>query len=296
MREQETHAEFLGLGLDLSTDAFTAEEKERVLAWYREVHDHGELDLSPFARFMLEHDPVGFKRIRRHLLTLGDALDGDPLPHVAGVLMFVHTYVVLGMGKGALYEIIAARELGASRAEVMETIRLATLYGGPRGINALAEVADDYLREWDDDGAGSRIDWPTAWTHDVAQLRSGIDLTSDALEAGELDLLRAWYLRMLGEVPPYIELGAAIAPRALKTQRARFETAVTGALPVQMVPLFALHVSAVRLWPQPLQRAIRTAKALGLRRGEVVAALFWAAVYGGENVLEAASSAIEEWE
>jgi hypothetical protein len=58
----ETSAEFLGMGLDLTTDAFTAEEKERTLAWYSEVHDHGELDLAPFSRFMLEHDPVGFKR------------------------------------------------------------------------------------------------------------------------------------------------------------------------------------------------------------------------------------------
>lgn len=296
MRDDETHAEFLGLGLDLSTDAFTVEEKEQVLTWYREVHDHGDLDLSPFARFMLEHDPVGFKRIRRHLLTLGDELDGEPLPHAAGVLMFVHTYVVLGMGKGALYEIIAARDLGASRDEVIETIRLATLYGGPRGINALAEVADDYLREWEDDGAPSRIDWPAAWTRDVGRLRSGIDLSSDELEPGELDLLRDWYARMLGGVPPYVDLFAQLAPRALKTQRARFETAVTGALPEQMVPLFAVHVSAVRLRPQPLGRAIRFAKALGLRRGEVVAALFWAGVYGGEDVLEAAAAEIREWE
>ena len=296
MREHETHTEFLGLGLDLTTDAFTVAEKERVLTWYREVHDHGDLDLAPFARFMLEHDPVGFKRIRRHLLALGDELAGEPLPHAAGVLMFVHTYVVLGMGKGALYEIVAARDVGASRDEVIETIRLATLYGGPRGINALAEVADGYLREWEDDGAPSRIEWPATWTHDVERLRSGIDLSSDDLAPGELELLCDWYARMLGEVPPYLELFARLAPRALKTQRARFETAVTGALPVQMVPLFAVHVSAVRLWPQPLRRAIRLAKSLGLRRGEVVAALFWAGVYGGEHVLDAAAEAIREWE
>jgi hypothetical protein len=295
MRDRETHAEFLGLGLDLTTDAFSDEEKERVLAWYREVHDHGDLDLAPFARFMLEHDPTGFKRIRRHLLALGDELDGPPLPHAAGVLMFVHTYVVLGMGKGALYEIVAARDIGVSRAEVSETIRLATLYGGPRGINALAEVAEDYLRAWDDD-TPSRVVWPEAWTDDVGLLRSGIDLASDELEPRELELLRAWYVRVYGEVPPHVELLAKLAPRALKTQRARFETAVTGVLPVQMIALFAVHTSAVHIWPQPLRRAIQLARALGLRRGEVVAALFWAAVYGGEATLEAAATPLREWE
>jgi hypothetical protein len=295
MREQETHAEFLGLGLDLTTDAFTPEEKERVLRWYREVHDYGDLDLAPFARFMLEHDPTGFKRLRRHLLALGDELDGPPLPHAAGVLMFVHTYVVLGMGKGALYEIVAARDLGVSRAEINETIRLATLYGGPRGINALAEVAEEYLRAWDE-GGPSLVVWPDAWTHDVSRLRSGIDLSSDELLSGELDLLRAWYDRTYGEVPPHLGLLAELAPRALKTQRARFESAVTGALPVQMVALFAVHTSAVRIWPHPLRRAIQLARALGLRRGEVAAALFWAGVYGGEHVLEAAAEPLSEWE
>jgi hypothetical protein len=295
MRDHETHEEFLGLGLDLTTDAFGVEEKERVLAWYREVHDHGDLDLAPFARFMLEHDPTGFKRIRRHLLTLGDELDGPSLPHAAGVLMFVHTYIVLGMGKGALYEIVAARDIGVSRVEVNETIRLATLYGGPRGINALAEVAEDYLRAWDDD-TPSRVAWPGAWTHDIEPLRSGIDLATDELEPGELELLRAWYLRTYGEVPPHVELLAELAPRALKTQRARFETAVTGDLPVQMVALFAVHTSAVRIWPQPLRRAMQLARALGLRRGEVAAALFWAAVYGGEATLEAAAAPLLEWD
>jgi alkylhydroperoxidase/carboxymuconolactone decarboxylase family protein YurZ len=291
MRDRETHTEFLGIGLDLTTDTFSGEEKAQVLAWYGEMHDHGDLDLSPFARFMLEHDPVGFKRIRRHLLTLGDELDGPALPHAAGVLMYVHTYMVLGMGKGALYEMVTARSLGASRAELAETIRLATLYAGPRGVNALAEVGEEYLREWVDDGEPTHIAWPDAWTHDVEPLRSGIDLASDDLEPGELELLRAWYERSYGEVPSHVELLAQVAPRSLKTQRARFERAVSGDLPVQMVPLFALHAAAVRMWPKALRRAVQLAKALGLRRGEIVAALFWAAVYGGDATMEAAFDA-----
>ena len=301
MSKGETASEFLGMGLDLTTDAFTAEEKERTLAWYREVHDHGELDLAPFSRFMLEHDPVGFKRLRRHLISLEDELDGPPLPVAAGVLMFVHTYIVLGMGKGALYEIIAMRELGASRAEIMETVRLGALHGGPRGINALAEVADDYLREWDEDAATeSRIAWPDGWAPDAQRFRSGIDLESDELEPGEADLVGDWYRGLLGEVPPQVDFLARVSPRAFKTQRARFETAVTGALPAQMIPLLSLHLSAVRLWPKPLRRAIQMTKALGVRRSELVGALYWAGVYGADVVLETAMDAagdiLEGWD
>ena len=301
MRESETAAEFLGMGLDLSTDAFTAKEKERTLTWYREMHDHGDLDLAPFSRFMLEHDPVGFKRLRRHLIALEDELDGPSLPVAAGVLMFVHTYIVLGMGKGALYEIIAMRELGASRAEIMETVRLAALHGGPRGINALAEVADDYLREWHEDTeTESRVAWPDGWAPDVQRFRSGIDLASDELEPGEIELVRDWYRGLLGDVPPQVELFSRVSPRAFKTQRARFETAVSGALPAQMIPLLSLHLSAVRLWPKPLRRAVQTAKALGVRRGELVAALYWAGVYGAdvvmETALDAAGDLLESWD
>jgi alkylhydroperoxidase/carboxymuconolactone decarboxylase family protein YurZ len=301
MRESETHTEFLGMGLDLSTDAFTDEERERTLKWYSEVHDHGDLDLAPFSRFMLEHDPTGFKRLRRHLITLEDELDGPPLPVAAGVLMFVHTYIVLGMGKGALYEIIAMRELGASRAEVMEIVRLGALHGGPRGINALAEVADAYLREWKEEaGTESRVAWPAGWAPDVERFRSGIDLASDELEPGELELIRDWYRGLLGEVPPHVDFLARVAPRAFKTQRARFETAITGALPAQMIPLLSLHLSAVRVWPKPLRRAVQTAKALGVQRGEVVAALFWAGVYGAdivmETALDAAGDILEKWD
>ena len=287
------HRTFLGMELDLSTDEYSEEEKERTLEWYGRVHDHGDLDLAPFAPFMLEHDPVGFKRLRRHLITLDHEIDGPPLPVAAGVLMFVHTYIVLGMGKGVLYEIIAMRELGATRAEIMETVRLGALHGGPRGINALAEVADDYLRDWHEDPeTESRVAWPVGWAPDVSRFRSGIDLGSDELEPGEVDLVRAWYRGLLGEVPPQVDFLARVSPRAFKTQRARFETAVTGALPAQMIPLLSLHLSAVRLWPNPLRRAVQTAKSLGVRRGELIAALYWAGVYGTDIVMETAMDAV----
>jgi alkylhydroperoxidase/carboxymuconolactone decarboxylase family protein YurZ len=206
--------------------------------------------------------------------------------------MFVHTYFVLGMGKGALYEIITMRELGATRGEIMETIALGGLHGGPRGINAFAEIGDEYLREWHEaDGAVSRVEWPERWAPDVDAFRSGIDLSTDELLPGELELIRDWYRRMLGEVPAQVDFLAEAAPRAFKTQRARFETAVKGALPAQMIPLLTLHLSAVRLWPKPLRRSLQLARTLGATRREAVTALLWAGVYGADIVMETAIDA-----
>jgi len=299
--ERETPAEFLGMGIDLSTDAFTDEEKARTLEWYRRYHDHGDLDLAPFARFMVEHDPTGFKRLRRHMIALDEELEEPPLPLAAGVLMFVHTYFVLGMGKGALYEIITMRQLGATRAEIMETIALGALHGGPRGINAFAEVGDEYLREWQEDAAAvTRVAWPAHWAPEVEWFRSGIDLAVDELLPGELKLIRDWYRRTLGEVPPQVDFLARVAPRAYKTQRARFETAVKGALPAQMIPLLMLHLSVLRMRPKPIRRSLQLAQALGVRRREVVSTLFWAGVYDADAVMEtafdAAGDLLEAWD
>jgi hypothetical protein len=96
---------------------------------------------------------------------------------------------------------------------------------------------------------------------------------------------------MLGEVPSHVDFFAVAAPRAFKTQQARLETAVSGALPAQMIPLLSLHLSAIRLWPQPLRRSLQLAKTLGVTRSEAVSALFWAGVYGADIVMDTAMDA-----
>jgi hypothetical protein len=285
-------AAFLDTGLDLSTDTATEGERERTLAWYREHHDHGELDLAPFIRYQMNHDPASFKRLRRHLFALGREPEDRPLPIVAAVLLYVYSYAVLGNGKGTLYEIVAARALGVTRAQTIETLALATLQGGPLAVNAFAEYCDDYVAEWPEDEGGVR--WPDGWAPDVASLRSGIDLDSDVLEEGELELIRGWYERMTRSVPAHLELLGELAPDALKTQRARFETAVRGALPAQLVPLLEANLHAIRLQSAPLRRSLLLARSLGVRRGEALATLFWAAVYGGDVVMETAIDAVAD--
>jgi alkylhydroperoxidase/carboxymuconolactone decarboxylase family protein YurZ len=286
-------AAFLDSGLDFSTDSFEPEEKAALLAWYRDVHDYKDLDLAPFARFVVEHDAGGFKRLRRHVMRLEDAHDGVSLPTVAGVLMYVHTYVAIANGKGALYEVIAARALGASKAQALETMRLGAQYGGPAGMNPLGELALEYLDEWDG-GEASTIEWPEGWAPDPAAFRSGIDPASVELSGEELELARDWYRRMFGEVPRHVDRLAALHPTAFKTHLVRFEFAPVTALPAQIVPLFRLHLAALRQWPQAARRATQMAKSLGVRRHHVVSTLFWAAVYGGDPVLETAMTAIDD--
>ena len=95
-------------------------------------------------------------------------------------------------------------------------------------------------------------------------------------------------------MPAHVELLAELAPDALKTQRARFETAVRGELPAQLVPLLEANLHAIRLQPTPLRRSLALARSLGVRRGEALATLFWAAVYGGDVVMETAVDALAD--
>jgi hypothetical protein len=286
---------YLAVGFDYSTDALSPQEKASVLAWYRDLHDHGELDLSPFARFGVEHDPVGFKALKRHVETLGrTALPVGPM-----VLLWVHTYAALGNGKGALYEIVAARALGASRPEVLETVHLAALVAGPLGMNPLGEIAHDYLLEWREEDEGAGLEWPAGWAPDVERFRSGIDLNADGLTDEELELLHAWNRRLYGGVPPSVEFAARAHPEAYKTQQARLEKAVSGSIPAQLIPLLGLHLAAIRHARIPIRRSLQLARSLGVAREHVESTLFWSAVYGGDVVLEAALDAagdlLDDW-
>jgi hypothetical protein len=102
-----------------------------------------------------------------------------------------------------------------------------------------------------------------------------------------VDLLRQWHLQMGGEVPIDVELWTKLHPRAYKTTRARYETALQ-VLPAQLAPLFTLFNATYSIWPNVARRSIVQARALGVQRHHVVQTMSWAALLkGGEWKLEA---------
>lgn len=279
---------FLDTGLDWSTESLSEDEKERLLAWYADAHVRDGAHLSRMPTFLIEHDPVGFKRYRRYILEIDREQDGVALPQAAHLLMFLSTYTVLGFENGILYAAINARQLGASRGEVVDTLRLATLAAGQFGLDAAGGSTDAYLREWPLDSEEPGLDWPEGWAPRPDAFRSGIDLTTADLAPGELELIQEWLRGAYSEEPEYAAVLARLHPSAYKAQRARFESALGETLPIQMAPLCMLHLAAMRLWPKPMLRAAQLARSLGVERQHVVATLFWAAMYADEMVLETA--------
>jgi hypothetical protein len=278
-------ASFIDSGLDFASEAFGDEERQSLLAWYEANHDHDGLDLASFARFQLHHDPGGFKRGRRYVFTLDEpGEDGNAVPLAVALLCYVHSYTVLGYGEGVFYEAIALRNLGATKAEVLATIRLGAYTSGPRGLNLLGRLMVPYLDEWpDDEGAG--IEWPAHWTEPATVLRSGVDLATDELTEGERAQIVAWYERVYGEVPPHFAAIASSFPGAAKTNQVRFDSALAPVLRARCIPLLLLHTAAMQSRPASMRRAVLMARTVGLDRREVVSTLLWAAVHGGDEVL-----------
>lgn len=250
-------------GLDwLAVNEVSEDERASLAEWYAVTHEmdtgSSELALTGFVDFWLRERPDVLKAYRRSIeATCGF---GDALPAGAVGLIFLHQYTMVAYESGVLYEVIASRVWGASRAQVIETLALAFLHGGPHGMSVATRSAGSYLAEWQVDGDESTIDWPSGWSFDESMLRSGVDFSVMELTDSDLRSLKAWHERMEGEVPAYVDFLAERNPQALKAFRQRFEHAIRGALPIQMVALFLLHTAAVRGEKGALRRAMHMAQ------------------------------------
>jgi hypothetical protein len=190
-----------------------------------------------------------------------------------------------------MYEVIAARERGASLAEVAQATAIGWLHGGPRGLNASASKAAGYIGDWPA-GEPSTLQWPDGWAPDPEAFLSGADLDPDKpVTAADLRALRAWHLSTQGAVPAYVDVLARDNPGALKLWRARFESAMTGPLPKQLIALLQVHAAGLLQAGEPLRRAVHMALHFGASRGQVIQVLSTPHVYLGDLGMTAIGSA-----
>ena len=281
----------LGMNANWDQDRFSPEEKAAFDAWYNQFHGTGDLKLVPFVPFLMEHLPRQFKDYRRWFTFIEESRDGVALPFGVSVLLFLHLYAVIANERGILYEILAARRLGMSKAVVMDTFAYAFLSGGPASINAVATLSDEYLRSWPDD-APSTYEWPAEWVPNPAAFRSGMDLSTTELNAADVAAIKAWHTAAHGAPPRHVDLWAKLHPAAYKAQRIRYERALGSALPAQLAPLYTLNVATVRLQRDLMRSSVLHAMRLGVKRHQVVQTLYWAFFYGGDLVMEAAGDAV----
>jgi alkylhydroperoxidase/carboxymuconolactone decarboxylase family protein YurZ len=242
-------------GLEWSSpDEIGEEEAARLTAWYEDSHGQGSIELTPFVPFLIETLPGALKRYRAYAQGIHE--DGG-LPQLAIALLFLHLYVVERSATGARYQVIAAKRWGATRQEVLSTIHLAFLNGGPLGGNAAAGSLD-LLREWEEAAPRTVEDpWPSRWWDEPAA-----DSPTDAEQSGAA--------RFLGRHAP--EVGRLREARLAYLER-------TWALPARMRDLMLFHCAVARGREEDAAAAARRARADGTDRRAVLEALGFAILY-----------------
>jgi hypothetical protein len=248
-----------------SADEFDPAEADRLKAWYRDEHGNGDPDIARFAPFLIDHRPAALKRYRRHAEAIA-ALDG--LPQAAVPLLYGYWYLLAGYEHGVVYEVIAARRWGATKAEVLDVLELAFLDGGPHTADTAA-AAGAVLRDWPalEPRAVPNV-WPDDWP-----------ARSDAAAQA---------------APRYTALLGREAPGVAETFAARF-TAVseTFELPPALVPLMRMTAAIIRGRAEAAADAAAHARDIGVPRRSAVATLAWASFGSSTDALEAAAAAIE---
>jgi alkylhydroperoxidase/carboxymuconolactone decarboxylase family protein YurZ len=255
--------------LDWTSDSFTPEEAEALIRWYREEHGDGDLQLTRFIPFLIEHRPGAVKRYRRHVQAI---FDGGVLPQLAIPMLYLYYYSVTCNADGLLYETIACRRWGATKGEVLDVIELAFVEAGAAVGNAAAKC-DDYLRAWADDEPRAVADpWPASWVDPATTTVS--PTTADGA-----------YAKLLGEHAPY-----AVATLDDRTN-AVFATLN---LPRRFPPLMELNAAAIRGWSETVRAATLTALACGATEKEIAATLAWSAIAGETSTLDQAAEVVAE--
>jgi alkylhydroperoxidase/carboxymuconolactone decarboxylase family protein YurZ len=271
----------LEIGVDwLRPGEFSAEEKKLIVDWYSLYHGDGDTSLAPFVPFWLDQGPQAFRWFKRFVESYA-AMPGALSP--AGVqMLLMYNYACIGYADGMLYELIGAKETGASKAEIVEALEFAWVFSGPPGATPTARIAGPYLDRWVP-GVEQPI-WPEHWTYDASTMDTGLDYGTHGMSRGELDSLLAWYEHYYGEVPTVVRRLADASPESLKALRARYEAPHRGALPSEAFPMMAFARSYYRRDVVGVRRAVHHARRLNVRDEEIQGLATIMLAYHGDSL------------
>jgi hypothetical protein len=111
--------------------------------------------------------------------------------------------------------------------------------------------------------------------------------------------MRSWYLRTIGEVPPYVELLLEVRPELLKAYRNRYEN-LLHELPTEFIPSSLLHYDVIRGFGEGIRENVLLLRALGVSRQLVVNIAGSASLNGGmagfSVMAKAAGDVLRNWE
>jgi hypothetical protein len=189
---------------------------------------------------------------------------------------FLQHYALLGYAEGVRYLVRLWQQQRLNREQVMEGLAIGFIHMGPRGMETVAEALDGY--EWLIPESPARF--PAGWAADPEVFRSGMDFSIADVTREELELLRAWYERTLGEVPRYVDYLAKYRPEALKAFRARYENCLQ-LLPKQVMPYTLLHYNVIRGFDEGIRENVLLARAFGMTKQQALRPIYSALLNAG---------------
>ena len=254
-------------GLDLSKPTELAPgEAEAFRQHYATQFGHSLDGLD----WWLDTNPEVLKRYRLYCsltLRVEPAITGN------GTLTF---YALMGYVTGVRYVLHSWRARGVSKAQALEMLAIAFIHCGPRGMQTIAEAAEgiDF-----DEQPEVPARFPDGWAPDIDAFRSGLDFSTVDLDDGEKGKLYDWYLRTIGEIPPYVRFMAEHRPRLIKTHRARIENMLY-VLPKQMWPTTLLYYHVMRREAAGIREHVLLCRAWGVSKTDTLDTIGNALVYG----------------
>lgn len=260
-------------GLDLSRPTeLTAEEADAFRGHYATQFGHSLDGLN----WWLDANPEVLKRYRLYCslsLPVVPAMTGN------GTLTF---YALQGYITGVRYVLHSWKARGVNRAQANEMLAMAFVHCGPRGMEAIAEAHKGIVF---DEAVDVPAPIPDGWAADIDAFRSGMDFSTVETSADDTARLYDWYLRTIGEIPPYVRFMVAHRPRLIKTHRARVENMLY-VLPKQMWPTTMLYYHVMTRLAEGIRENVLLCKAWGVSRQDTLDTIGNALVYGQ---MEAAS-------
>jgi hypothetical protein len=271
-------------GLDVTRpNEMTAEEIEA----YRAEYTGSNKGLLDSFEFWLEFRPDVLKRHKartRHYVSAA-----EPRHALVELLGAIHQYTVMAFREGIAYEIRLAHTNGAARTDILDTLSIAFIHAGHRGMYAAAAYSE-YLRDYADPPAGERR-FPAGWAFDPRAFESGMDFSAREANAEDVDRVQDWYQRTLGEIPRYVRFLARERPGLLKAYRDRYEHAIRDSLPAQMLPWMLLNHDVTRGFAEGIRENVLLGRALGMTRAQLLDAICYGVLHAGASALSIADEA-----
>ena len=217
----------------------------------------------------------------------------DPVQIVMSGIAHLFTYINVCWEAGILNEFKSLQRQGLTKAQLMEIVMAAQLSAGFKGLESVYRAVGMLLRDFQDRPEPAA--WPEGWAPDRGAFQSGLDLSTRELTGADRRAIFTWYEKTIGEVPRSIEFVANYHPEFLKAYRIKWEGALRGALPKQVMPYLMLRHNTHNGFRDGIREAALLGRAWGMSRRWIMYAVTCTAYYcTGIDALYIARDALQD--